>query len=201
MRKATILLTALLVVAFMGGSAYALSITATASGSPNPDTATHPDTVTNGDFTILGNNTHKLVGNGVDEDTVWDFDFTGDTNFGAFPTNVPLASAMFSLTLNPKNALITTDAVKIEGLSGITDPIQGLSVNTPSTVEFDLLDYYSSADILGAFTGGQISMRYTDDAILSGASLELTPTPEPGTIVLLLTGLVGLVGARKKFMK
>ena len=152
-----------------------LTISATASGSLTPPTAIFPATVTNGDFTITGNAIASVVGDGNDETTTWTFDFP---DFPLFSTTLPLSSAPLTLTLTPKNALISSDRVRIDGLTDIaTIEIQGLPVGVTNTVRLELLNFYTSAEIIGALTGGtpgQIPMVYSDDAIVSFAQLELT---------------------------
>ena len=154
-----------------------LSIRATAYGSANPPQANFPSTVTNGDFKISGSNQAPLVGNGVDETTTWDFDFKGDPNFTFFSPSQPLLSAKLTLVLIPRSTLITTDFVRIEGLSGITEKIQSLPVHQMSTVVIELCGpHYSQAQIMGALQGGSngiIPMFYHDDAILVCAELVL----------------------------
>jgi hypothetical protein len=155
-----------------------LTITATASGSLRPRMASFPATVTNGDFTIAGNAIAALVGDGVDEQTTWTFDFTGDPDFSSFSTSLPLASAPLTLTLRPMDPLITSDIFRIEGLGNVsTHEIQGLPPDRlPHTVQLELLNFYSSAEILGVLTAnaGRIPMLYADDAIVAFAQLDLT---------------------------
>jgi hypothetical protein len=162
-----------------------ITITASASGSLTPPTAPPADTVANGDFLIGSNPAGGITGDGQDEETNWTFKFAGDSNFPFFSPSRPLTSALLTLTLTPKDGLITTDGVLIEGLgiiggSTLNAPeIQGLPVSVTNTIHIELLNRlpaYSSAAILGVFSagGGQIPMRYADDAILSSAKLELT---------------------------
>lgn len=162
----------------------AIKITATASGSLIPPTAPPTDTVTNGDFLIGPNPGGAVTGDGEDEETSWTFKFAGDPNFPFFSPSRPLTSALLTLTLTPKNGLITTDGVLIEGLGLIgggtpnAPEIQGLPVNVTNTIQLQLLNRlpaYSSTAIQGVFNtaGGQIPMRYGDDSIISSAKLEL----------------------------
>ncbi len=154
-----------------------LTITATASGSLTPPTAPSTDTVKNGDFLIGANPPAPLTGDGIDEETTWTFDFTGDPSFPFFSSSLPLTSALLTLTLTPRDVLITTNVVLIEGLAQISTPvIQSLPVGRTSTIHLQLLDFYSSAAILRVITGNasKIPMRYGNDAIISSAKLELT---------------------------
>lgn len=161
-----------------------IKITATASGSLTPPVAPPADTVTNGDFLIGPNPAGGITGDGEDEETKWTFKFAGDPNFPFFSPSRPLTSALLTLTLTPRDSLVTTDGVLIEGLGTIggatpnAPEIQGLPVNVTSTIQMQLLNRlpaYSSAAIMGIFNagGGQIPMRYADDSIVSSAKLEL----------------------------
>jgi hypothetical protein len=157
-----------------------VSVASEVSGSTEPEQvegATMDDSVTNGDFTIfLAGGDDTTLGNGKDEVTVWDFDFTGDPQFDSFPTSGNLQSALLSLTLTPKSARVDSDVIRISGLANITPPAYaGLTENETTTVEVDLLDHYTSEEILGALQegDGQISMASQDDAIVSAAELTL----------------------------
>lgn len=169
-------------VAFQQNGYAPSTIFAEVTGSEDPEVienATPTDTITNGDFVIArtseGNNT--TLGDGIDEATTWTFDFSGDPNFDNFP-NTSLAFARLEMNLTPKTTLAALDVVRIEGLTDITSPpeFSGLEADTLTTVQIDLLEYYSSDDIIGILSeGGQIPMFYADDAIVSGARLILTP--------------------------
>lgn len=125
-----------------------------------------------------------FLGDGEDEITTWSFDFTSDPSFLSFSTAQPLSSALLTLTLTPRPTPntdgppgITTDFVKIEGLSDIvTATIQGLSVDVTSTIEIDLLEFYTANQIIGTLTTGtpgEVPMLYNDDAVVSYASMVL----------------------------
>lgn len=164
-------------------NAYAPSNTsAEAIGSPTPDQlqdASLEDTITNGDFVIRraeGENT--TLGDGIDEQTTWTFDFSEDPDFAVFPTADSLASARLTLTLTPTSPLITFGTVKIEGLFGVSPAqFQNLPINTPSTIQLELLDFYTSErilEILNQESQGQIPMFYSGGATVSLARLDLT---------------------------
>lgn len=164
-------------------NAYAPSNTsAEAIGSPTPDQlqdASLEDTITNGDFVIRraeGENT--TLGDGIDEQTTWTFDFSEDPDFAVFPTADSLASARLTLTLTPTSPLITFGTVKIEGLSGVSPAqFQNLPINTTSTIQLELLDFYASErilEILNQESQGQIPMFYSGGATVSLARLDLT---------------------------
>lgn len=183
--------------------ASATVISADASGSTSPTIvpgANVGSSITNGDFTITRTGGNSTLGNGVDEATTWTFDY-GTSSIGS-----TLDSALLTMTVDYRSGLFTTDSFKIQGLSGIgSAALTGLVFYTPITVTVDLLNYYTSAEILSAFNGGvagQIDMYYQDDAIISYARLDLSSqVPEPLTITLLLAGLMGLYASQKKTSK
>jgi hypothetical protein len=165
-------------------NAYAPSnMSAEAIGSPTPERlldASLEDTIINGDFVIRqsaeGENT--TLGDGIDEQTTWTFDFSEDPDFAVFPTAGSLASARLTLTLTPTSPLITFGTVKVEGLSSISPAqFQNLPINTPSTIQLELLDFYTSErilEILNQDGQGQIPMFYSGGATISSARLDLT---------------------------
>ena len=164
-------------------NAYApFNTSAEAIGSPTPDQlrdASLEDTITNWDFVIRraeGENT--TLGDGIDEQTTWTFDFSEDPDFAVFPTADSLASARLTLTLTPTSPLITFGTVKIEGLSGVSPAqFRNLPINTTSTIQLELLDFYTSErilEILNQDSQGQIPMFYSGGATVSLARLDLT---------------------------
>ena len=196
---------------FFSQSAIAATITATASGSQTPEIARDGTPVMNGDFLISSNvpTLAPVVGDRADERTTWDFDFTADANFPSFSTAGNLTSALLTLELNTCCS-IHTDMVSIHGLPNIlTEVIRGLPSNATSTIELELLDFYSSAQILDKFTSGEfgkIPMLYNDDAVVSFAKLELiddTPesVPEPSAQLGLVSLAIVAAGRQLKRQK
>jgi hypothetical protein len=156
---------------------------------------------TDGDFTYDGNPGATPVGDGNDETVTWTFDFTTDPDFPSFPALGPLTSALLTMTLTPQNGLISTDLFRIDGLTNVITPIiQSLSVGVSSTVSIELLDFYTSADILGVLGAhaGSLPMVYGDDALFTFAQLDLTAAPEPATFVLLACGLALTVARARR---
>jgi Ca2+-binding RTX toxin-like protein len=173
------------IIIFNPGTAI---ITATASGSQTPPTATRPETVINGDFEISGNNDNApIVGDGLDERTFWTFDFTQDPEVLAFRGAESITEAKLTLELKAIGSA-NTDVTGIEGSTKYVDSpaIRGLPPNEVRQITINLLDTYSSDDILGALQGrefGKFRMYYDDDAIVSEASLELSGEIIAKTIV------------------
>jgi hypothetical protein len=173
-------------IAFQQNGYAPPTITAEATGSAEPDiieNASLEDTVTNGDFTITRTTegVNADLGDGIDEQTTWTLDFSEDPDFDNFPS-APLAFARLELTLTPKSSLVAFDIVRIEGLSDITNPpqFQNLPVDQETTVQLELLDFYSSDDILEILSeNGELEMFYADDAIVSFARLSLTSETQP----------------------
>ena len=158
-------------------------LVAQARGSATPPVVDFDasDTVTNGDFTIVGTPGNDTVGDSINESTYWSFDFgeSWSETPGETPTRVDAACLTVTLTTNG-DPLITTDSIQIEGLPAMQPPaITDQPSQDSHDVTINLLDHYSSDQILQALDGGQnggLSMKYEDDAIVSFARLELILT-------------------------
>jgi hypothetical protein len=204
-KSAFAIASAILAAILSPSRAFPISISATAQGSLTPPTALFPNTVTNGDFLISASN-DPLVGDGQEERTTWTFDFTEDPNFSALATAATLTSAKLTLTLTTC-CNIETDELRIQTLPLIeTEIIQGLPRNTTQTIELELLDFYSTTDILGVLSqgiGGTIPMSYFDDSLISFARLELSDdrlqsVPEPSLMLgFLALGAIGAVSKKR----
>lgn len=109
-----------------------------------------------------------------------------------------MTAALLTLTLTPKTTLVSNDVFGILPLGPVVTPaIQGLPLNVTSTVNLDLLSFYTSDAILARLSAGSgvLSALYTDDAIVSFARLELVSSvaavPEP-SYVLVVGGTLGI---------
>ncbi|MBE9114462.1 PEP-CTERM sorting domain-containing protein [Lusitaniella coriacea LEGE 07157] len=161
-----------------------------ALGFENPSISTDGSPVYNGDFLIKPDPFRPIVGDGVDEETTWTFDFSPVKNVKS------VFQAGLILDLTPKSSLIDTDEFKIDGLKFInTDIIHNLEVGKKQDVFINLLDFYSSSQLTKVFNEnkGKLPFVYRDDAIVSRAELSLgVDVPEPASVVSLFA--VGVLG-------
>ena len=194
----------------LSGPAQALSITATAKGSLTPPTM-FASSLTNEDFTIQGNGIDPpdaFLGDGINDTTLWSFDFTTDPNFPLFPMPGILKEALLTLELSPRSGLLTTDSTGIPGVRNVKIPnIPGIpGIGETGTVTIDLLDFgFTSDEILGVLKGSEpnaleipnspnvIPWFYQDDSIVSYAELKLHADPIPEPSALLGLGTLALV--------
>ena len=171
-----------------------VSISSTATGSFNPRDREVPR-LPNGDFIITPFSNNPILGDGRNENTDWVLDFSGDSNLGLFPKNGTLTSAILTLSVRPGHNQVSTDDLFISSLPEI--PLVGIPgfprnfpVGETNTLTINLLNYYTSDQILGAFNGSgstgvvnygpnQIAFRYYDDAIISRANLTLHAVNHP----------------------
>ncbi|MEM8638570.1 MAG: PEP-CTERM sorting domain-containing protein [Cyanobacteria bacterium P01_G01_bin.54] len=210
-----------------GAIAQAATFTDTATGSLNPTQVDALSIIENGDFVIR--HAHLFspdfqptsatppIGDGKNEWTFWDFDFREDANFAAIDTHTQITSAILTLELYAYRT--GTDFLQIQGLERIQPTaITYQPYRQWSTVEVDLLDFYSADELHQAWTGqldtetfawgtarnedyvptaGILSMLYADDALVSSAEINITTTdpeetavPEPGMFL----GLAAIAG-------
>jgi hypothetical protein len=174
-----------------------VSIAASVGGSIKPTQEKNANVgkrIKNGDFVIERTGNESTLGNGRDEDTIWSLDFTKFPNWQSFNAGVDsrgLRSTRLTLGLIPKGRLISTDTLKVGDLPAIGaekadggvspfgfPPIHELPLNTPGIVEIELLSFYTPEEILGVLRGTseeQVPMRFSDDAIVVYAHLNLVP--------------------------
>jgi hypothetical protein len=193
----------------ISNTALAATLTSTAIGSSNITSVGNPaqQLLKNGDFLIqrmnpgIGN-----LGDGKNEKTWWEFDFSSTLT----SITDTLNSAFLSLTLTPEFGS-NNDGVRIRGnqygLDFISEPFANLQPGQTQTVEINLFDYYSPTQLLSYFNdkSGRFKMEYRDDALISGAQLSLgigssQSIPEP-TSVLSLLAVGGTLGTLKRRQK
>lgn len=192
-----------LLVLVIYGTASAVTISDDVSGSrtPNQAPAGPSASVINGDFVITQpapSPGSPNIGDGLNDTTSWEFDFGTDTDL---VNGEVLSSALLTLSLQTTFG-IDTDSFKLAELAAIGPiEIRTLAVGFDGQITIDLLDYYSSADILGQLVGGtygKLEAIYEDDSIVSFARLELTTVPEPTVLALFATGIAGFNYRRRK---
>lgn len=221
MKTLSLITAAIATTALAAGSAQAVSITASAYAlNPIPPvTVDASQDLQNGDFLIKANpgaGVGHVTGDGVDETTLWSFDFTADPNYAAFVAGGAITSARLSFRLSTQ--------FFIDGVGpwtdisfpsdGVTSLFPGWAI--PSTMTGTLGTWTSgpaSTDLIlnvgidGAQLkqfladfNGHIPMLYADDAVVGFAQLELinAPVPEPGTWLLMSAGLLPLALRRRQ---
>ncbi|MDA0740069.1 MAG: PEP-CTERM sorting domain-containing protein [Nitrospirae bacterium] len=187
--------------------------------------------------------------NGVDDKVYTEFDFSGvdwntvTLNSAMLELHLTVVNGLtksdeilFGDTLNggatdlASSILGGVDLFDQTGLGpGTFNPLSfGLPVPSPGdmlVLNLDLNDFWDNADLQNAILGGdslgKIYMKYSDDALVTSATLTLgyddpslddpqpqgctvscdptpNPVPEPSTMILLGSGLMGLVAWRKR---
>ena len=217
----------LALAAVIAPASFAGVITASVSGSVNPVTANYPTNVTNGGFTILGNASALVVGDGIDDTTTWNFDFNGPS-LASFIASAPINGATLKLTVTARAAGVADDRLWIgtptqgaipgsdPGFIGIQNTVPTLAslvIGQTTDVQANLLSVFSPTEILdylqnGVFGSGAgiIPFVYHDDVVVSYAELTLStrdavaPVPEPATFALFGVGIAA-AGLYRRFRR
>ena len=207
----------------MAPASFGAVITSSVSGSVSPVTQNFPATVANGGFTIVGNALAPLVGDGIDDTTLWGFNFNGPS-LASFIAGGPIISANFKLTVTPRGSQhgVQDDRVYIGtlssgfipaanpafiGMQNTVPTLASLQTGVTTMVTANLLNFYSAAELMnllqngfGGSGGGIIPFLYHDDPVASFAQLDLTnsattqqPGPIPEPSTMALMG-VGILG-------
>ncbi len=216
MRSSTFALAGLAILAAMtaaifgmlaegGGKAEAVTTISmtdiiTDGGSIALDASGPPCSVSHGGFT-LSSTVVSPCGDGVDDITRWEFDFTDEPSLATFAACGPLTKAELNFDLVTKHSLVSNDTIgiaKAPGFPGINPMV--IHPGTYSGFVVDLLNTtlhpgYGSTNVLAALNGptaGIIPMAYQDDAIITSARLTLEVNCQAGPPVV--GGIAGLRG-------
>lgn len=153
---------------------------AVVEGSESFEKGTWPEKVINGGFTIQAiSDCSKLTGDGYDEYTWWEFDFTQCGDWKRMFAVKRLTSALFMLRLDPHD-MEKTDAVRWlssdDTFGGDSIPLRDLGHTGTVTVTIELLDHWSPEEIIEALMSGRrgvFAMEYGDDALIRRAELTI----------------------------
>lgn len=173
-----------------------ITLTSEAFGSTTPGLVESTSQLVNGDFLIHENALAPWTGDGVDEMTTWRHAFGNDPGYATLmQADHTITSAVLTLTLTQFfQSGPPTDVVRPFDIYPLISIPLFLDAGETGTIQFELTDYYSSADLKGllAFNNGYIPMVYADDAIVSYARIDITAVPTPGSLALFGLGLMAM---------
>jgi hypothetical protein len=195
--------------------AHAVTISASAfAAAIEPTPIDVNQNLQNGNFLILANpaaGPGHFTGDGIDETTLWRFNFNSDPNYAAFLADANIVSARLTLRLNTKFFVngagpVTDITFPGDGVGGVFPGwvmpqfITGtFGTFTSGSISADLIGDVgmSPSQLLGWITtyAGQFPMVYGDDAVVTFAKLDLVsaPVPEPAAWLLMVAGLMPLL--------
>ncbi len=158
------------------------AISASASADGPWTTVPRPGHVANGALFITAAASGRLVGDGINETTMFALDFRTGPGYRAFKSaRPPLASALLTVTITAANAGIVSDGIRFPELGPKlikSSELRTTPVGETRTVQFELLDYYSSDVLLDGVLrrpDGRLFGYYYDDALVSHVQLDLVP--------------------------
>jgi hypothetical protein len=118
-----------------------------------------------------------------------------------------IKEAFLWLSLIPKGDAVETDFVQVDGLDAIGGcsfcskhkDLDLFDISSPSTVKVDLMQYYSSDELIGVIdiTFGYVPILFGDDSFVTEAAVQIHSVPEPLALSLFSLGLIGLAGSAR----
>jgi hypothetical protein len=205
---------ALAAATWLSAPAHAVTLSSSVqAASALPATVPNTQSLQNGGYLIGANpaaGPGHVTGDGVDETTLWSFNFAADPQYAAFLAEGGVAQALFSITLHTKFFI---DGIGPPGaITGPSDGITGIfprwnlsgamtgvaGVYSRATFTTDLIGDVglNPGEVMNWLTshGGSFPMVFGDDAIVVDSSLTLVsaPVPEPGMWVLMSAGLLAM---------
>jgi hypothetical protein len=176
---------AILAALALGAAGCQTTLTSVVKGSKNPPKERCEEgrvtRVENGGFTIAQEclfSDNTVVGDGLEEVTLWEFDFTGEEDHAScYPE-----SAIIDLTLRPEGNVLG-ESLRVEGKWELgLEEIQSLSEGTDQETSIDMMlrngrpSPYTSSEIqklLNEEPKGRIPMVYEANAVVSHARLQI----------------------------